>query len=123
MQNNSSENHIVEPFKFEIVEDSNGDRYLVRTQEDYDMDIAAGLDEDETLRPGRYRIQKNIVDRRPKDVQVSIKLKLDLDVLNHFSSQIESDESLEHLICERLRWLMELETGRLESTTDEKRAA
>ncbi|MBK8149618.1 MAG: hypothetical protein IPK58_15790 [Acidobacteria bacterium] len=123
MQNNSSENQTVQPFGFEIVEDSSGERYLVRSQEDHDLDLAAGMDECETLRPGKYRLQKNSVIRRANAVQVSIELELDLDVLNHFRSKIESHESLEQFICEKLRWLMEVETGRLEAATDEKKAA
>ncbi|MBK7704339.1 MAG: hypothetical protein IPN69_03280 [Acidobacteria bacterium] len=123
MQNNSSENQTVQPFGFEIVEDSSGERYLVRSQEDHDLDLAAGMDESETLRPGKYRLQKNSVIRRANAVQVSIELELDLDVLNHFRSKIESHESLEQFICEKLRWLMEVETGRLEAATDEKKAA
>jgi hypothetical protein len=46
------------PFTFSIAEDD-GDTVIVEvSEEDYAADIAAGLSEDETLKPGRYKFKR-----------------------------------------------------------------
>lgn len=121
MQDNSCDRN--QPFRFNIVEEPNGERYLVRTQEDFDLDLAAGFDGEETLRPGKYRIEARPEWGNPKGVTVSIQLKIDLDLLNHLRSQLEGDSTIEDLICSKLRLLMEIESGALQAVADEKKAA
>jgi hypothetical protein len=46
------------PFVFSVVEDDGETVIIEVSEEDYQRDLAAGLDEDEVLRPGRYTMKR-----------------------------------------------------------------
>jgi len=50
-----SEESTDRPFVFSIVEDDGENVIIEVSEEDYLADLAAGIDEDSTLKPGRYK--------------------------------------------------------------------
>lgn len=46
------------PFVFSIVEDDGENVTIEVSEEDYQKDLAAGIDEDATLKPGRYKMKR-----------------------------------------------------------------
>lgn len=46
------------PFVFSVIEDDGENVTIEVSEEDYQRDLAAGLDEDEILRPGRYKMKR-----------------------------------------------------------------
>jgi hypothetical protein len=46
------------PFVFSIVEDDGENVTIEVSEEDYQRDLAAGIDEDATLKPGRYKMKR-----------------------------------------------------------------
>ncbi len=45
-------------FVFSVIEDDGENVIIEVSEEDYKADLAAGLDEDEVLRPGRYKMKR-----------------------------------------------------------------
>lgn len=50
------ENH--RPLVFSVVEDDGENVIIEITEEDYQRDLAAGIAEEETLKPGRYKMKR-----------------------------------------------------------------
>jgi hypothetical protein len=48
----------VRPFAFSVVEDDGENVTIEVSEEDYRHDIEAGMTEDETLKPGRYKMKR-----------------------------------------------------------------
>ena len=46
------------PFVFSVVEDDGENVIIEISEEDYLADLAAGIDEDATLKPGRYKFKR-----------------------------------------------------------------
>lgn len=46
------------PFAFTVIEDDGVNVTIEVTEEDYRADLAAGIDEDSTLKPGRYKMKR-----------------------------------------------------------------
>jgi len=46
------------PLVFSIVEDDGEDVVIEISEEDYQRDLAAGVDKDAILRPGRYKMKR-----------------------------------------------------------------
>ncbi len=46
------------PFVFSVIEDDGENVIIEVSEEDYQRDLAAGLDDDEVLRPGRYKMKR-----------------------------------------------------------------
>jgi hypothetical protein len=46
------------PFVFSVVEDDGENVTIEVSEEDYQKDLAAGIDEDALLRPGRYKMKR-----------------------------------------------------------------
>lgn len=46
------------PFVFSVVEDDGENVIIEVSEEDYLADLAAGIDEDATLKPGRYKMRR-----------------------------------------------------------------
>ncbi len=46
------------PFVFSVVEDDGVNVTIEVSEEDYQADLAAGIDEDATLKPGRYKMKR-----------------------------------------------------------------
>jgi uncharacterized protein (DUF4415 family) len=65
------------------------------TEEEYQADLAKGLQEDEVLKPGRHTFRRgNFLARHglssediPARVKIRISINLDLDVLNYFKQR------------------------------------
>ncbi len=53
-----SEEEAVRPFVFSVVEDDGENVIIEVSEEDYRRDIEAGMTEDETLKPGRYKMRR-----------------------------------------------------------------
>ena len=47
------------PFVFSIIEDDGENVTIEVSEEDYRADSAAGVDESETLKPGRYKMKRD----------------------------------------------------------------
>jgi hypothetical protein len=45
---------IARPFMFTVIEDDGVNVTIEVSEEDYQADLAAGIDEDATMKPGRY---------------------------------------------------------------------
>jgi hypothetical protein len=50
------ENH--RPLVFSVIEDDGENVTIEITKEDYQRDLAAGIAEEETLKPGRYKMKR-----------------------------------------------------------------
>ena len=46
------------PLVFSVVEDDGENVTIEISEEDYQRDVAAGIDEDATLKPGRYKFKR-----------------------------------------------------------------
>ena len=46
------------PFVFSVVEDDGENVIIEISAEDYQADLAAGIDEEDTLKPGRYKMKR-----------------------------------------------------------------
>ena len=46
------------PFVFTVVEDDGENVTIEISEEDYRADVAAGIDEEDTLKPGRYKMKR-----------------------------------------------------------------
>lgn len=53
-----SEESTDRPFVFYVVEDDGENVVIEVLEEDYQRDLAAGIDEDATLKPGRYKMKR-----------------------------------------------------------------
>ena len=53
-----SEKEAVRPFVFSVVDDDGENVVIEVSEEDYQRDMAAGMTEDETLKPGRYEMKR-----------------------------------------------------------------
>lgn len=53
-----SEKEAPRPFVFSVVEDDGENVIIEVSEEDYRRDIEAGMTEDETLKPGRYKLKR-----------------------------------------------------------------
>ncbi|MBE7468583.1 MAG: hypothetical protein DPW09_23050 [Anaerolineae bacterium] len=90
------------------------------TQDEYQADLARGLEDDEVLRPGRHKFNRggfltrhglNPEDAAVDSTQVRIVINLDLDVFNYFKQRAAQNqaESYDAQINQTLRAVMEHE--------------
>jgi len=56
--NSVSEPSTFRPFVFTVVEDDGVNVTIEVSEEDYRADLAAGIDEDDTMKPGRYKMKR-----------------------------------------------------------------
>lgn len=57
---------ITRPFCFKVIEDDGVNVIIEISEEDYLADLAAGCDEDETMKPGRYNfVRGGFLKRHP----------------------------------------------------------
>lgn len=89
---------------------------LTVTQKDYEEMKANGITDETLLKPGTYKLRRRtkIATREelhPSNTRVEFQMKLDLDVLKHFQTQTENEEieTLQLLLNEKLRAVMESE--------------
>lgn len=55
---NNEEPTTIRPFVFTVIEDDGVNVTIEISEEDYLADLAAGCDEDETMKPGRYLFKR-----------------------------------------------------------------
>jgi len=61
------------PFVFTVVEDDGENVTIEISEEDYRRDIEAGMTEDETLKPGRYKLRRGGFLKRHPEFKVEDK--------------------------------------------------
>lgn len=55
------------PLAFTVIEDDGVNVTIEVSEEDYQADLAAGIDEDATLKPGRYKMKRGgFLERHPE---------------------------------------------------------
>jgi len=105
--------------KFKVVEEKGDEVTIEVAPEDYERDLREGLSDEETMKPGRYKLtrggfRKRHPDFTPADlearnVKVRISILLDLDVLNYFKARAAQPNAAPYQtqINNELRALME----------------
>lgn len=53
-----SDQEAARPFAFSVVEDDGENVTIEISEEDYRLDLEAGMTEEETLKPGRYKLRR-----------------------------------------------------------------
>jgi hypothetical protein len=70
------------PFVFTVIEDDGVNVTIEVSEEDYQADLAAGIDEEDTMKPGRYKMKRGgFLARHPE-----LKLKLGDVLLDEVSN-------------------------------------
>ncbi len=89
---------------------------LTVTKEDYEEMKEKGITDESLLEPGTYKLRRRNKIATREDLQTSntkveFQMKLDLEVLEHFQTQTENEEieTLQLLLNEKLRAVMESE--------------
>ena len=55
------------PFAFTVIEDDGVNVTIEVSEDDYEADLAAGMNEEETLKPGRYKMKRGgFLERHPE---------------------------------------------------------
>lgn len=55
------------PFAFTVIEDDGVNVIIEVSEEDYQADLAAGIDEEATMKPGRYKFRRGgFLERHPE---------------------------------------------------------
>lgn len=87
-------------------------------QEEYEADLATGLNDDEVIGPGRHTFRRGgflarhgIEPEQEATVQKRVLLNLDLDIFTYFDERADDTHSLHARINYVLRKVMELEQG------------
>lgn len=110
------EQNEIQPFRFGVVEETEKEVVIEVNKEDYERDLAAGIPEDELLKPGKHKFRRvppeclaKKEDLHLSNTKVEFQMKLDLDVLRHFQKRAENEEieTLQLLLNEKLRAAME----------------
>jgi len=55
---NEQEPSTYRPFTFTVIEDDGVNVIIEVSEEDYKADLAAGIDEEATMKPGRYKFKR-----------------------------------------------------------------
>ena len=55
---NGQEPSTYRPFTFTVIEDDGVNVIIEVSEEDYQADLAAGIDEEATMKPGRYKFKR-----------------------------------------------------------------
>jgi hypothetical protein len=61
------------PFVFSVVEDNGQNVTIEVSEEDYQADLAAGIDEGDTLKPGRYKMKRGGFLKRHPELKLNEK--------------------------------------------------
>ncbi|HZT60263.1 MAG TPA: hypothetical protein VFA21_16790 [Pyrinomonadaceae bacterium] len=61
------------PFVFTVIEDDGENVIIEVSEEDYRLDLEAGMTEDETLKPGRYKLRRGGFLKRHPELKVGEK--------------------------------------------------
>lgn len=68
-----SEQETVRPFVFSVIEDDGENVTIEVSEEDYRRDIESGMTEDETLKPGRYKLKRGGFLKRHPELKEKIR--------------------------------------------------
>ena len=68
-----SEKGSIRPFVYSVVEDDGENVTIEVSEEDYRLDLEAGMTEDETLKPGRYKMKRGGFLKRHPEFKVEDK--------------------------------------------------
>jgi hypothetical protein len=68
-----SEKSTDRPFVFSVVEDDGENVTIEISEEDYLADLAAGIDEEATLKPGRYKCKRGGFLARHREMKIKDK--------------------------------------------------
>lgn len=116
------------PFVMRVVEEHDDGVTIEVTEEDYKRDLAAGISEDELLKPGKHRFRRvsaeraaRFQDSKPDEFYLEVKLRLDEDVYRFLKKRAaERDvDMFQTLINDELRRVMEREKKEIEDTRRE----
>jgi hypothetical protein len=66
-----SKQETIRPFVFSIVEDDGENVTIEISEEDYRRDLEAGMTEDETLKPGRYKMRRGGFLKRHPELEIT----------------------------------------------------
>lgn len=61
------------PFVFSIVEDDGENVTVEVSEENYQADLAAGIDEEDTMKPGRYKMKRGGFLKRHPELKLNEK--------------------------------------------------
>ncbi len=109
-------------FRFSIAEDNGRDVIIEVSEEDYQRELAQGVEEEFLLKPGRHKFRRGgFLERHgvtPEEVRaaaakVHISIKLDADVLEYFKARAASPDAAGYQtqINNELRRVMERDNG------------
>jgi len=70
-----SEPSTYRPFVFTVIKDDGVNVTIEVSEEDYQADLAAGIDEEATLKPGRYRMNRGGFLARHPELELKEKKK------------------------------------------------
>jgi hypothetical protein len=70
---NEQEPSTYRPFIFTIIEDDGVNVIIEVSEEDYQADLAAGIDEEATMKPGRYKFKRGSFLARHPELKIKDK--------------------------------------------------
>lgn len=87
------------------------------TEEEYKKDLANGLSDEETLKPGIYKVRRSRFINKKKTGKSKISLYLDKDILEYFRQRAESPDAAPYQtqINHELRRVMENDSREIQS--------
>jgi len=87
------------------------------TEEEYREDLAKGLTDEETLKPGTYNVRRSRFINKKKEAKSKISLYLDNDILEYFRARAESPNAAPYQtqINNELRRIMENDSREVQS--------
>ena len=65
-------------FVFSVIEDDGVNLTIEVSEEDYQADLAAGIDEEDTLKPGRYKMKRGGFPARHAELKTGTKKDLSI---------------------------------------------
>lgn len=78
-----SEPSTYRPFVFTVIEDGGVNVTIEVSEEDYQADLAAGIDEEATMKPGRYKMKRGgFLSRHPELAACYLRRESSMTVIN-----------------------------------------
>lgn len=87
------------------------------TEEDYKQDLANGLTDEETLKPGTYKVRRSRFINKKKTSKAKISLYLDSDISDYFRKRADAPNAAPYQtqINNELRRMMENDSREIQS--------
>jgi uncharacterized protein (DUF4415 family) len=91
------------------------------TEEEYREDLAKGLTDEETLKPGTYKVRRSRFINKKKEAKSKISLYLDNDILEYFRKRADVPNAAPYQtqINNELRRIMENDSREIQSIEDD----